>query len=134
MIVTPAAAPADGPNDPANQVLLAVAQEFATPSAATLVAGSALGLRAVGQRDLGAAPQQRLQPGVERGQRGHHARPDLTMWALANQLAGGKPNSYGISGASAVSPAPLPTPTATSTPTQTATPHSTTTRKAGAKK
>jgi hypothetical protein len=54
--------------------------------------------------------------------------------ALANQLAGKKPNSYGISGASAVSPSPLPTPTATSTPTQTATPHSTTTRKAGAKK
>jgi hypothetical protein len=58
--------------------------------------------------------------------------------ALADQLAGKKPNSYGISGASAVSPSPLPTPTATSTPTststQTATPHSTTTRKAGAKK
>jgi hypothetical protein len=54
--------------------------------------------------------------------------------ALADQLAGKKPNSYGISGASAVSPSPLPTPTSTSTPTQTATPHSTTTRKAGAKK
>ena len=40
VIVTPESAPADGQNDPANQVLLAVAQEFAGASAATLVAGS----------------------------------------------------------------------------------------------
>ncbi len=34
-----------------------------------------------------------------------------TIWALADQLAGGKPNSYGISGASAVSPSvPSPVP------------------------
>jgi hypothetical protein len=35
--------------------------------------------------------------------------------ALAVQVKGGKPNSYGISGASAVSPLPLPSPTATAT-------------------
>ena len=41
VIVTPQTAPADGPNDPANQVLLAVAAQFASASAATLVAGPA---------------------------------------------------------------------------------------------
>jgi hypothetical protein len=40
--------------------------------------------------------------------------------ALAVQVAGGKPNSYGISGASAVSPLPLPSPTVTASPTATA--------------
>ena len=41
------------------------------------------------------------------------------MQAIAVQLAGGKPSSYGISGASSMSPnpAPTPVPTATSTPT-----------------
>jgi hypothetical protein len=39
------------------------------------------------------------------------------MWALSNQLRGEKANSYGISGASAVSPVPLATPSATPTPT-----------------
>jgi hypothetical protein len=47
------------------------------------------------------------------------------IWALAGQLAGGKPNSYGISGASAVSPVPLQepsdTPTGPGTPTAKAT-------------
>ena len=44
-----------------------------------------------------------------------------TIWALAEQLRGEKPNSYGISGASAVSPVPLPVPSAT--PTVAPTPH-----------
>ncbi len=134
VIVTPQSAPADGQNDPANQVLLAVAQEFAGASSATLVAGSA-----IGSAQPGSAMSVLWSSSVS-GQVSSVDDADLTLGqitvvdALAYQLAGGKPNSYGISGASAVSPSPLPTPTATSTPTQTATPHSTTTRKAGAKK
>ncbi len=77
VIVAPQAVPADGPNDPANQVLLAVAAQFAGASAATLVAGPGRQLSRVGERDLRAAQQQRLRPGLQRGQRGHHARPDL---------------------------------------------------------
>ena len=77
VIVAPGSVPADGANDPANQVLLAVAQEFATLSAATLVAGSVAGTTPAGQRHLGAARQQRGRRGVQRGQRGHHPRPDL---------------------------------------------------------
>jgi Copper transport outer membrane protein, MctB len=134
VIVTPESAPADGQNDPANQVLLAVAQEFATASSATLVAGSATGSAQSGSA-MGV-----LRSSSVSGQVSSVDDADLTLGqitvvdALAYQLAGGKPNSYGISGASAVNPSPLPTPTVTSTPTQTATPHSTATRKAGAKK
>ena len=43
VIITPATAPSDGQNDPASQVLLAVAQEFANASAATIVVGSTAG-------------------------------------------------------------------------------------------
>ena len=55
VIVTPESAPADGQNDPANQVLLAVAQEFASASAATLVAGQRPRVRAAGSAIVGAA-------------------------------------------------------------------------------
>jgi Copper transport outer membrane protein, MctB len=132
VIVTPQSAPADGPNDPANQVLLAVAQEFASASSATLVAGSATGSAQSG------SAMSVLRSSSVSGQVSSVDDADLTlgqitvMDALAYQLAGGKPNSYGISGASAVNPSPLPTPSVTSTPT--VSPHSTSTRKAGAKK
>ena len=45
--------------------------------------------------------------------------------ALAVQVKGGKPNSYGISGASAVSPLPLPSPAVTATATGTPHPRAT---------
>ena len=47
------------------------------------------------------------------------------IWALADQLQGAKPNSYGISGASAVSPVPLPVPSVTPTVPGTPTPKAT---------
>ena len=134
VIVTPQSAPGDGQNDPANQVLLAVAQEFAGASSATLVAGSALGSAQSG------SAMSVLRSSSVSSQVSSVDDADLTLGqitvvdALAYQLAGKKPNSYGISGASAVSPVPLPTPTATATSTPTQTPHTTTTRKAGAKK
>jgi len=136
VIVTPQSAPADGQNDPANQVLLAVAQEFAGVSSATLVAGSFTGSAQSG------SAMSVLRSSSVSSQVSSVDDADLTLGqitvvdALADQLAGKKPNSYGISGASAVNPVPLPTPTstATSTPTSTTTPHPTTTRKAGAKK
>jgi hypothetical protein len=51
------------------------------------------------------------------------------MWALAYQLSGHKPNSYGISGASAVSPVPSALPSATPSTTTTPTPRPTKTGK-----
>ncbi len=126
LIVTPGSAPADGANDPANQVLLAVAQEFATMSAATLVAGSVAGTTPAG------SAISVLRGSSVSGQVSSVDNADTilgqisAMWAFASQLAGGKPGSYGVLSASAVSPAvPLPvpsvTPSVTSTPTQSAT-------------
>jgi len=126
VIVTPGSVPADGANAPANQVLLAVAEEFATQSAATLVAGSIAGTTPAG------SAISVLRNSSVSGQVSTVDNADTTvgqistMWAFATQLAGGKPKSYGVLGASAVSPAvPLPvpsvTPSVTSTPTQSAT-------------
>jgi Copper transport outer membrane protein, MctB len=131
VLVTPQSAPADGTNDPANQVLLAVAQEFASMSSATVVAGGV-----TGSAQSGSAISVLRSSSVS-GQVSSVDDADLTLGqitvvqALASQLAGQKPNSYGISGASAVSPVPVPTPTATAT--STATTPTTSTRKAGKK-
>ena len=126
VIVASDSVPADGANDPGNQVLLAVAQEFATLSAATLVAGSVAGTTPAGSAIAV------LRGSSVAGQVSSVDNADTTlgqistMWAFAAQLAGGKPKSYGVLGASSVSPAvPLPvpsvTPSVTSTPTQSAT-------------
>jgi Copper transport outer membrane protein, MctB len=131
VLVTPQSAPADGTSDPANQVLLAVAQEFASMSSATVVAGGVTGSAQSG------SAMSVLRSSSVSGQVSSVDDADLTLGqitvvqALASQLAGQKPNSYGISGASAVSPVPVPTPTATAT--STATPPTTSTRKAGKK-
>jgi hypothetical protein len=126
VIVAPGSVPADGANDPANQVLLAVAQEFAPLSAATLVVGSVGGTTPAG------SAIRVLRGSSVAGQVSSVDNADTTlgqistMWAFATQLAGAKPSSYGVLGASAVSPAvPLPvpsvTPSVTSTPTQSVT-------------
>jgi Copper transport outer membrane protein, MctB len=131
VIVTPQTAPADGQNDPANQVLLAIAQEFAGESAATVVAGSAAGSSPAGSAIsvLRASSVASLVSTVDNAD--SIIGQVSTIWALAQQLHGVKPNSYGISGASAVSPVPLPVPSATPTPTITPTPHPTKTGKGG---
>ena len=119
VLVTPGTAPSDGSADPANQVLLAVAQQFATASAGTLVTGSV-----IGSAEPGSAVSVLRGSGVS-SEVSSVDNADTTlgqivsMWALADLLAGVKPNSYGISGASAVSPVPLPVPSVTSTPSVT---------------
>ena len=125
VIVAPQAVPADGPNDAANQVLLAVAAQFAGESAATLVAGTAASSAA------SASAISVLRSSSVSGQVSSVDNADSTLgqisaiWALAGQLAGGKPGSYGISGASAVSPVPLPVPSETPTVPGTPTPKAT---------
>jgi hypothetical protein len=129
VIVTPDAAPADGSNDPGSQVLLAVAQEFAAESAATAVVGSQPGASAPGSAIsvLRASSAASLVSTVDNAD--SIIGQVSTMWALSQQLHGQKPNSYGISGASAVSPVPLPVPSAT--PSVSPTPHPTQTGKGG---
>ena len=126
MIVTPDTAPADGENDPGTQVLLAIAQEFAGESAATVVVGSTAGSAAGSPiAALRASSAASLVSTVDNAD--SIIGQVSTIWALAEQLRGQKPNSYGISGASAVSPVPLPVPSAT--PTTSPTPHPTQTGK-----
>ena len=127
VIVTPDTAPADGQNDPGTQVLLAMAQEFAGESAATVVVGSTAGSCPAGSpiAALRASSVASLVSTVDNAD--SIIGQVSTIWALAEQLRGQKPNSYGISGASAVSPVPLPVPSAT--PTISPTPHATQTGK-----
>jgi Copper transport outer membrane protein, MctB len=125
VVVTAPATSADGPDEPADEVLLAVAAQFAEASAATLVAGP------VTSSSAPASAISVLRSSSVSGQVSSVDNADTrvgqisTIWALADQLAGAKPNSYGISGASAVSPVPLPVPSvlpsASATPTQKAT-------------
>jgi len=127
VIVTPASAPADGANDPANQVLLAVTQEFASISAATVVAGGTAGSAQAGSA-IAVLRSSSVSSQVSSVDNADTTLGQISVVeALASQLAGGKPNSYGISGTSAVSPLPVSSP---STPvTQTPTPHATATGK-----
>jgi hypothetical protein len=102
-------------------VLLAMAQEFAGESAATVVVGSTAGSSPAGS-PIAAVRASSVASLVSTVDNADSIIGQVsTIWALANQLGGGKPNSYGISGASAVSPVPLPVPSAT--PTVTPTPH-----------
>jgi hypothetical protein len=113
VLVTPQTAPADGTSDPANQVLLAVAQEFAAASAATLVAGSVTGSAGSGSA-MSVLRGSSVSSQVSSVDNADYTLGQISsVWALASQLAGRKPNSYGISGASAVSPVPLPVPSVT---------------------
>jgi hypothetical protein len=128
VIVTPATAPSDGQNDPASQVLLAVTQEFATASAATVVAGSTAG--SASGSAISVLRSSSVSSVVSSVDNADTTIGQIsTMWALAQQLRGGKANSYGISGASAVSPVPLAVPSATPSPTISPTPHPTKTGK-----
>jgi hypothetical protein len=134
VIVTPQSAPADGTTDPANQVLLAVAQQFAVVSAATVVAGSS-----VGSSPASSAIAVLRNSSVS-GQVSSVDNADtvlgqiVTVWALADLLAGMKPNSYGISsGASGVSPVPSPELSVSQSPTPPPTPAATATATATGK-
>jgi hypothetical protein len=136
VIVTPGTAPTDGQDDPANRVLLGVAQEFATYSAATVVAGSVTG-SSPADSAMSVLRSSSVSSQVSSIDNADTTLGQIsTIWALADQLAGGTPNSYGVSGASAVSPTPAAAPTQTPTPTTTpstapsTTPSATTTGKA----
>jgi Copper transport outer membrane protein, MctB len=122
VIVTPQSTSADGPNDPADEVLLALAAQFAPASAATLVAGP-VSSPSVPSSAISVLRSSSVSSQVSTVDNADTTLGQIsTIWALADQLQGGKPNSYGVSGASAVSPAvPSVTPTVSATPTTKAT-------------
>jgi hypothetical protein len=115
VLITPGTAPSDGAGDPASQVLLAVAQQFGAASAATVVTGSIAG-SAPAASAISVLRSSSVSSQVSSVDNADTTLGQIsTVWALASQLAGGKPNSYGVSGASAVSPVPSPVPSVTPT-------------------
>lgn len=131
VIVTPQSPPAAGRNDPVNQVLLAITPEFAAGSAATVAVGSTAGSAQSGS-SISVLRGSSVSAQVSTVDDADTTLGQVSvMEALAAQLAGRKPNSYGVSGASAVSPDPLPSalPTATAPASRT-----TTTKTTGKKK
>jgi hypothetical protein len=130
IIVVPATPPAGGQNDPLNQVLLAITPEFAAGSAATAVAGSTAGSSQSGS-SIAVLRSSSASAHASTIDNADSVLGQISVIsALASQLAGGKPNSYGVSGASGVSPSPLPSPMATATNA----PQSSQTDKAGGSK
>ncbi|MGH3170355.1 MAG: copper transporter [Trebonia sp.] len=115
VLVVPQAAPAAGQDDPVNQVLLAITPEFAAAGSSTVAVGSTTGAAQPGN-SISVLRGSSVSDKVSTVDNGDMILGQITVAeALAALLAGGKPNSYGISGASAVSPDPLPSaiPTAT---------------------
>jgi Copper transport outer membrane protein, MctB len=126
LIVTPQTAPADGSADPLDQLLVPVAEELAATSSATVVAGvsadSGPGSPIAVLRASSAASKVSTVDDAD-----FLAGQSVVIQALAAQLNGANPGSYGFAnGASAVAPSPAPTPmpSASASPTATASPAS----------
>jgi hypothetical protein len=124
VIVTPQTAPQDGSADPLDQLLVPVAEELAAKSSATVVAGvsagSGPGSPIAVLRASSAASKVSTVDDAD-----FVAGQSVVIQALAMQLNGGNPGSYGFAnGASAVSPSPAPTPSSSASPSVSATPPS----------
>jgi copper transport outer membrane protein MctB len=121
VIVTPQTAPADGSADPLDQLLAPVAEELAARSSATVVAGvsadSGPGSPIAFLRASTAASKVSTVDDAD-----FVAGQSVVIQALASELNGGNPGSYGIAnGASAVAPSPAPTPSASASSSASAT-------------
>jgi hypothetical protein len=134
VIVTPQTPPAGGQNDPVNQVLLAITPEFAAASSATVAAGSTTTGSASPVSSISVLRGSSVSAQVSTIDNADTTLGQISVAeALAAQLAGRKPNSYGISGASAVSPDPLPSAIPSATASAPAA-RTTDTKKSGEKK
>jgi hypothetical protein len=124
VIVTPQTAPQDGSADSLDQILVPVAEELAAKSSATVVAGvsagSGPGSPIAVLRASSAASKVSTVDDAD-----FVAGQSVVIQALAMQLNGGNPGSYGFAnGASAVGPSPAPTPSSSASPSASATPTS----------
>ena len=122
VIVTPQAAPSDGSADPVDQLLVPVAEELAAKSSATVAAGvsadSGPGSPIAVLRASSAASKVSTIDDAD-----FVAGQSVVIQALAAQLNGANPGSYGFAnGASAVAPSPAPTLSASASPTASASP------------
>ena len=122
VIVTPQTTPPAGSTDPLALLLGPVAGELAARSSATVVAGvsadSGPGSPIAALRASSAAGKVSTVDDAD-----FVAGQSVVIQALATQLNGGNPGSYGFAnGASAVAPSPAPTPSASASPSTSATP------------
>ena len=122
VIVTPQTAPQDGSADLLDQLLVPVAEELAAKSSATVVAGvsagSGPGSPIAVLRASSAATKVSTVDDAD-----FVAGQSVVIQALAMQLNGGSPGSYGFAnGASAVGPSPAPTPSSSPSPSASTTP------------
>jgi hypothetical protein len=129
VIVTPQTAPSDGSADPLDQLLVPVAEELAAESSATVVAGvstgSGPGSPIAVLRASSAASKVSTVDDAD-----YVAGQSVVVQALATQLNGGNPGSYGFaSGSSAIAPSPAPTPSSSASASATASPPSKKTKK-----
>jgi hypothetical protein len=121
VIVTPQTAPQDGSADSLDQLLVPVAEELAAKSSATVVAGvsagSGPGSPIAVLRASSAASKVSTVDDAD-----FVAGQSVVIQALAMQLNGGNPGSYGFAnGASAVGPSPAPTSSSSPSPSASAT-------------
>jgi hypothetical protein len=121
VIVTPQTAPQDGSVDTLDQLLVPLAEELAAKSSATVVAGvsagSGSGSPIAVLRASSAASKVSTVDDAD-----FVAGQSVVIQALAMQLNGGNPGSYGFAnGASAVGPSPAPTPSSSASPSASAT-------------
>jgi hypothetical protein len=122
VVITPQTAPSDGSADSLDQLLIPVAQELAASSAATVVAGSSAGsgpgspIAVLRSNNVANEVSTIDDADYVSGQ-------SVVIEALAIQLNGGKPGSYGFAsnGANAVAPSAAPTPTGSPSPSPTPT-------------
>jgi hypothetical protein len=129
VIVTPQATPPDGSADTLASLLGPVAGELAAKSSATVVVGvsadSGPGSPIAVLRASSAASKVSTVDDAD-----FVAGQSVVIQALATQLNGGTPGSYGFAnGASAVAPSPAPTSSASASPTATASPTNKKTKK-----
>lgn len=129
VVVTPQTAPSDGSGDPLDQILVPVAEELAAESSATVVAGvstgSGPGSPIAALRASSAASKVSTVDDAD-----YVAGQSVVIQALATQLNGGNPGSYGFAnGAGAIAPSPAPTSSSSASPSATASPPSKKTKK-----
>jgi len=118
VVVIPASAPASGDSDPANQALLALAEQLKLQSRGVVVAGSLPGSGSGSAIDelvngnTGIPVSSVDNANAEAGQ-------IMVAQAFSYLLAGKKPTAYGVFAGAVPSPAPTPSPTPSSTPSPT---------------
>jgi hypothetical protein len=118
IVVIPSTTPAGGDNDPANQGLITLAQEFDTAGLGTVMAGSVSG--SVNGSAINALRASSASAQISTVDDADTLEGQIvTVEALAQALNGHKGSSWGEdAGAAAAGPDPAPTPTA-STPSST---------------